>query len=266
MSTTRFDVLSLLFTGLALLGLPRLLRGWRALVAPEPSEEGRALAVYVAVFLAVPLATLAHELGHLVVAEGLGAKDATLHYRIFWGFVDYSTALPGHGNWGVALAGNAVSWALAALALGVVSTCCPSANARGAGRGAPVAVPSPDVPSPDSQAHDAVAAESPAEFTGMAPATDPPLPGGETRPEPTTEAQADRERSLPPGVCYAFRTFGALEMVHTLVMYPLMSLGDLPGADWTVIYGRPFWAGTWIVAAVHAASLLWLRRALRAEW
>src|SRR5437660_3408903 len=99
MNTTRFDLLALLFTGLTLLGLPRLLRGWRALVAPELSEEGRALAVYVAVFLAVPLATLAHELGHLVIAEGLGAKDATLHYRIFWGFVEYSTALPGHGNW-----------------------------------------------------------------------------------------------------------------------------------------------------------------------
>jgi hypothetical protein len=267
MNTTRFDLLSLLFTGLALLGLPRLLRGWRALVAPEPSEEGRALAVYVAVFLAVPLATLAHELGHLVVAMGLGAKDATLHYRVFWGFVDYSTALPGHGNWGVALAGNAVSWALAALALGVVSTCCPSANAPGAERGAPIAVPSLDLPSPDAQARDAVAAEGPSESAGPAPSTDQPLPGGDAIPEPPPkEAQANRGRSLPPGVSYALRTFGVLEMVHTLVIYPLMSLGDLPGADWTVIYGRPFWAGTWIVAAVHAASLLWLRRALRAEW
>jgi hypothetical protein len=262
MNTTRFDVLSLLFTGLAVLGLPRLLRGWRALVAPEPSEEGRALAVYVAVFLAVPLTTLAHELGHLVVAVGLGAKDATLHYRIFWGFVDYSTALPGHGNWGVALAGNAVSWALAALALGVASAHCPGMNAQEAGHGAQISVPSPD-----AHARDAVTLESPAESAGPAPSTDQPLPGGDALPEPSPkEARPDRGRSLPPGLCYAVRTFGVLEMVHTLVIYPLMSLGDLPGADWSVIYGRPFWAGTWIVAAVHAASLLWLRRALRAAW
>src|SRR5947209_1040876 len=124
MDTTRFDLLALLFTGLALLGLPRLIRGWRALVAPEPSVEGSALAVYVAVFLAVPVATLAHELGHLVVARALGAADATLHYRIFWGFVEYGTRLPGHDDWWVSLAGNAVSWALAALGLWIGSTRC----------------------------------------------------------------------------------------------------------------------------------------------
>ena len=98
MDSLRFDLMALLFTGLALIGLPRLLRGWRTLVAPEPSAEGEALAVYVAVFLAVPAATMAHELGHLIVARGLGASDATLHYRIFWGFVDYATRLPGHGE------------------------------------------------------------------------------------------------------------------------------------------------------------------------
>lgn len=191
MNTTRFDLLALFYTVLALLGLPRLLRGWRALFAPDPSPEGEALAVYVAVFLGVPLATLAHELGHLVVARALGAADAALHYRIFWGFVDYATPLPGHGHWWVALAGNAVSWALAVLGL--------------------------------------LAARA----------------------------------AMPSGLRSAARTFGMLEMVHTLVIYPLMSLGSLPGADWTVIYGRPFWAGTWVVAVAHTASLLWLRRDLR---
>jgi hypothetical protein len=193
MDTTRFDLIALLFTGLALLGLPRLLRGWRELLAAPLSEEGKALAVYVAVFLAVPAATMAHELGHLIVARGLGASDATLHYRIFWGFVDYATRLPGHGDWWVALAGNAVSWALAALALLA---------------------------------------------SGLA---------------------------LPPALRYTLRVFGMLEMVHTLVAYPLLSLSSLPGADWSTIYGQPFWAGTAIVAIVHAASLVWLRRVLRTE-
>jgi hypothetical protein len=193
MDTTRFDLIALAFTGLALLGLPRLYRGWRELFLPRLSEEGKALAVYVAVFLAVPVATMAHELGHLVVARGLGASDATLHYRVFWGFVDYATPLPGHDNWWVALAGNAVSWALAALAL--------------------------------------LAA-------GLA---------------------------MPPALRYTLRLFGVLELIHTLVAYPLLSLSSLPGADWSVIYGQPFWAGTGVVAAVHAASLLWLRRVLRDE-
>jgi hypothetical protein len=192
MDTTRFDLIALLFTGLALLGLPRLVRGWRELLAPQLSEEGKALAVYVAVFLAVPIATMAHELGHLVVARALGATDATLHYRVFWGFVDYATRLPGQGDWWVALAGNAVSWALAALGL---------------------------------------------------------LASG---------------WAMPPALRYTAHLFGLLEMIHTLVAYPLLSLSSLPGADWSAIYGQPFWAGTWVVAAVHAASLLWLRRVLRA--
>jgi hypothetical protein len=261
MNTTRFDLLALLFTGLTLLGLPRLLRGWRALVAPEPSEEGRALAVYVAVFLAVPLATLAHELGHLVVARGLGAKDATLHYRIFWGFVDYSTPLPGHGHWWVALAGNAVSWALAALALGVASTRCPNKDAAGTGRSAETAAPPPAV-----HAGGAAPLESAPDSASQPPPADQPLTGGDALLTPPKEARPARGRSLPPGLCYALRTFGVLEMVHTLIMYPLMSLGDLPGADWSVIYGSPFWSGTWVVAAIHAVSILWLRRALRDGW
>ena len=121
------------------------------------------------------------------------AREATLHYRVFWGFVEYATRLPGHGDWWVALAGNAVSWALAALGLLA---------------------------------------------SGLA---------------------------MPPALRYTAYLFGMLEMIHTLVAYPLLSLSSLPGADWSVIYGRPSWAGTWVVAAVHAASLLWLRRVLRTE-
>jgi hypothetical protein len=192
---------------------------------------------------------------------GLGAKDATLHYRIFWGFVDYSTPLPGHGHWWVALAGNAVSWALAGVALGLASTRCPGKNAAGAGHSAETAAPPPEV-----HARPAISIESAPDAASQTPAADQPLPGGDALPEPPQEARPDRGRSLPPGLCYALRTFGVLEMIHTLIMYPLMSLGDLPGADWSVIYGRPFWAGTWVVAAVHAASILWLRRSLRAGW
>jgi len=191
MDPARFDLFSLLFTILALLGLPRLLRGWRALVAPQASAEGEALAVYVAIFLAVPLATLGHELGHLVVARALGAADATLHYRVFWGYVAYSGLLSPRQDWWVALAGNAVSWALAASGL-LLS-----------------------------------------------------------------------RAALPPGLRSAARTFGVVELIHTLVAYPLLSLTDLPGADWIVIYGRPVWPGTWGVALLHLATLLWLRRELR---
>jgi hypothetical protein len=192
MDPRRFDLFSLIFTVIALLGLPRLLRGWRALVAPQRSTEGEALAVYVAVFLAVPLATLGHELGHLLTARALGAADATLHYRIFWGYVAYSSVLTPQQDWWVALAGNAVSWGLAV--------------------------------------------------------------GG------LLLARA----SLPPGLCSAARTFGIVEMIHTLVAYPVLSFTDFPGGDWSTIYDRPFWPGTWAVALLHAASLLWLRRELRA--
>lgn len=187
----QFDIVALLFTLVGLLGLPRLLRGWRALVAPEPSADEEALALYVAIFLAVPLATLAHEMGHFVTAEALGASDVSLHYRIFWGYVSYAGGLSPRGDWWVALAGNAVSWALAAGGLLLFHT------------------------------------------------------------------------PLPPGLRSAARTFGLVEMIHTLVAYPLFSLGGLPGADWSVIYGRPFWLGTWVVASLHALSLYGLRWELR---
>jgi hypothetical protein len=197
MDTIRFDLISLLFTALALLGLPRLLLGWRALLAPELTDEGKGLAVYLAIFWGVPLATLGHELGHLVVARALGAADATMHYRIFWGYVEYRTPLTWQEHWWVALAGNAVSWTLSALALWAAPGHRPSFLSR------------------------------------------------------------------RPALHTTLRTFGLLEMVHTVVAYPLLSLGDLPGADWSVIYGRPFWVGTVFVAFVHAGSLLWLRRELR---
>lgn len=191
MDTTRFDIFSLLFTVIALLGLPRLLRGWRSLLAPEPSAEGEGLAVYVALFLAVPLATLGHELGHFVTAKAFGATDVSLHYRIFWGYVSTPDVLGPRGDWWVSLAGNVVSWALAAGGL----------------------------------------------LLSLA--------------------------SIPPALRSMARTFGIVEMVHTLVAYPILSFTDFPGGDWSTIYGRPFWLGTWVVALLHAASLLWLRRELR---
>lgn len=252
MDTTRFDLLAAVFTVLGLLGLPRLLRGWRALLAPEPAEEGRALAVYVAVFLAVPVATLAHELGHLVVARALGAQDATLHYRIFWGFVDYSTRLPGHGDWWVALAGNAVSWALAALGLWFGTTHCGRRARPAADPAAPSLDPAASpVAGPESEAAAAIE---------PAPPEPPPAPAGAA---PAALRAPDRPSGPPPGVCEAARVFGILEIIHTLVAYPLMCLTSLPGADWSVIYGHPFWAGTWVVAAAHAATLIWLWRVLR---
>jgi hypothetical protein len=54
-----------------------------------------------------------------------------------------------------------------------------------------------------------------------------------------------------------------VEMVHVLVAYPILSFTEFPGGDWSTIYGRPLWSGTWGVALLHAASLLWLRRELR---
>lgn len=190
MDSTRFDLFSLIFTAIALLGLPRLLRGWRSLVAPEVSAEGEALAVYVAVFLAVPLATLGHELGHLLVARALGDPEAALSYRVFWGYVTHRDLGP-RGNWWVSLAGNLVSWALAAAGLLLARA------------------------------------------------------------------------SLPPSLRSSARTFGILEMIHTLVIYPILSFTEFPGGDWSTIYGRPYWSGTGAVALLHTASLLWLRRELR---
>lgn len=54
------------------------------------TNEDISLAWGVSLFLLTPVGVLAHELGHYLTADYLGASDVQLHHRGYWGFVSYS--------------------------------------------------------------------------------------------------------------------------------------------------------------------------------
>jgi len=84
-----FDLISLVYAGLALRALWQLAHKWRALLDDTYTQRDSRLAWNLGFYLLTPCGVLAHELAHLAVAHVLGARDISLNFRLYWGSVFY---------------------------------------------------------------------------------------------------------------------------------------------------------------------------------
>jgi hypothetical protein len=110
------DLLSLLYIAVAAYTLWQLPSRWRALVDDEYTEEDRNLAGRIGFLLLTPLGVLIHELAHMAAATLLGGRDISLHYRVYWGYVQYRGQVGPSAEWVIAAAGPGAS-----LVLGLVA-------------------------------------------------------------------------------------------------------------------------------------------------
>jgi hypothetical protein len=110
------DLLSVLYALAALYTLWQLPSRWRSLTDSTYTADDRNLAGRIGFLLLTPIGVLLHELGHLAFATAFGARDISLSYRIYWGFVSYRGQRGAADEWIIASAGPAVS-----LALGLVA-------------------------------------------------------------------------------------------------------------------------------------------------
>lgn len=80
-------------------------------VAPMTPDKAR-LARSMAFFFFWPPAVLLHEGGHALLAVLFGAHGIRLHFFFYWGEISYESGLVDRQDWWIALAGNAVTYAL----------------------------------------------------------------------------------------------------------------------------------------------------------
>jgi tetratricopeptide (TPR) repeat protein len=109
---TAFNVISLVYAGVAVLTLVRLLRRGRAVFgAPLRPDDARLLSA-AAFYLLTPLAVALHEMGHAVLVYALGGRIVDVHFLLYWGYVVPDRSFGPYGDLAVALAGNLVTLAL----------------------------------------------------------------------------------------------------------------------------------------------------------
>src|SRR5215217_1076934 len=109
------DLLSLLYLVAAVYTLWQLPSRWRALTDERFTADDRNLANRVGFLLLTPIGVLIHELSHMTAATLLGARDISLSFRIYWGFVSYRGQLPPASEWVIASVGPASSLLLGLL-------------------------------------------------------------------------------------------------------------------------------------------------------
>jgi hypothetical protein len=103
------DLLSVLYLVAAVYTVWQLPSRWRALVDGEYTTDDRNLASRVGFLLLTPIGVLLHELSHMTAATLLGARDISLSFRIYWGYVQYRGQLPAESEWIIAAVGPGMS-------------------------------------------------------------------------------------------------------------------------------------------------------------
>ncbi|MCC6175234.1 MAG: hypothetical protein IT305_08040 [Chloroflexi bacterium] len=103
------DVLSLVYLLAAAYTLIQLPRRWRSLTDMAYTADDRNLANRIGFLLLTPLGVLAHEVAHWLVAWEFGARNLSLHFRFYWGYVEYTGRLGSTPEWLIAAAGPGTS-------------------------------------------------------------------------------------------------------------------------------------------------------------
>ncbi|MCS6802760.1 MAG: M50 family metallopeptidase [Chloroflexota bacterium] len=116
-----FGLLSLLYAGAALYTLIQLARGWRGLLAEEPTPGARSLASLTAFLLLTPPAVYLHELGHAAAVLLTGAQLRGIGFFLYWGYTAYAGRVTPSEQWLIAAAGPLVTLTLGwgAIAVGL---------------------------------------------------------------------------------------------------------------------------------------------------
>jgi hypothetical protein len=109
------DLLSLLYLVAAAYTLWQLPGRWRALTDETYTADDRNLANRVGFLLLTPIGVLIHELSHMAAATLLGARDISLSFRFYWGYVSYRGQLPPDPEWIIAAVGPGSSLLLGLL-------------------------------------------------------------------------------------------------------------------------------------------------------
>jgi hypothetical protein len=103
------DLLSLLYLVAAVYTLWQLPSRWRGLTDEAYTADDRNLGNRVGFLLLTPIGVLIHELSHMAAAMLLGARDISLSFRFYWGYVSYRGQLPPESEWVIASVGPASS-------------------------------------------------------------------------------------------------------------------------------------------------------------
>ena len=125
-----FGLLSLVYLGAALYTLVQLARGWRGLLAEQPTPAARNLAGLTAFLILTPPAVYLHELGHAAAVLLTGAQLRGIGFFLYWGYTAYTGQLTPTDQWLIAAAGPAVTLALGwgAVAIGLLWRSRPAIN------------------------------------------------------------------------------------------------------------------------------------------
>lgn len=103
------DLFSLFGIFLGVQALWQLSKNWSRIGQDSVTSEDQNLALRLALFVAVPLGVLFHELGHSLATWQLGGTVETFQWRYMWGYIIPSGAFSLAGKWWISLSGNLVS-------------------------------------------------------------------------------------------------------------------------------------------------------------
>ncbi|MFN8533152.1 MAG: M50 family metallopeptidase [Dehalococcoidia bacterium] len=125
-----FGLLSVVYLLAAIYTLYQLARGWRGLLAENPTPAARNLASLTALLILTPPAVYLHELGHAAAVLATENQLRGIGFFLYWGYTSYTGRPSAIETWIIAAAGPTVTLLLgwAAIAIGLTWRTRPAIN------------------------------------------------------------------------------------------------------------------------------------------